>query len=592
MIDVKEVFTIETWMLGKPVKKRRQRKKKPKVKLEMSKSEVQTSENVEKENQLNVLEENNTEKPGGGEVKKPREQETPESICDVQCNATVEESDQEYKDHEKTDDAMCGGTTDDAMCDGTTDDTICSDATGTNTEDAGTIKEKIGTNRIPMGNITHENTSSSEYSNSSALNEKSKNKYGALENSTNNDNIDESCRNANKTESMKNRMEQLSNKPKKKDKSTTESTKDFLRRIAERYKSTAVVVPLTSVKKEPEKDNLAAEDQETTVDNSEHNDVSLLSELSIEIKSGTESTNGTAKEKSQEKFKLSSRLKHILQDTDKNSKEDAAQQDDLSQILAKALAELKEKQTPSTKNDLNIYLNARRKKIEEYKKLYEEKKGITQKKLTKDPRLKGKQDFDNNNVSVKQEALLTPPPLPPPPLPPPPLPPQIEVLPPLPADIRPKVPPPPDPHDETPPPPPPPDPHDKTLLPPLLPPLSNLALSSEKNEDATEKPCSPVPPVTKIKEEPLDMQPSVLPPLPLPPVLPDLSNLSGEEKENTQNKKSNAIFANSNANKLKSRKLEMSKKDRKKSTDSTAIPRKSKSAKDKSTKGKSKGEKL
>ena len=592
MIDVKEVFTIETWMLGKPVKKRRQRKKKPKVKLEMSKSEVQTSENVEKENQLNVLEENNTEKPGGGEVKKPREQETPESICDVQCNATVEESDQEYKDHEKTDDAMCDGTTDDAMCDGTTDDTICSDATGTNTEDAGTIKEKIGTNRIPMGNITHENTSSSEYSNSSALNEKSKNKYGALENSTNNDNIDESCRNANKTESMKNRMEQLSNKPKKKDKSTTESTKDFLRRIAERYKSTAVVVPLTSVKKEPEKDNLAAEDQETTVDNSEHNDVSLLSELSIEIKSGTESTNGTAKEKSQEKFKLSSRLKHILQDTDKNSKEDAAQQDDLSQILAKALAELKEKQTPSTKNDLNIYLNARRKKIEEYKKLYEEKKGITQKKLTKDPRLKGKQDFDNNNVSVKQEALLTPPPLPPPPLPPPPLPPQIEVLPPLPADIRPKVPPPPDPHDETPPPPPPPDPHDKTLLPPLLPPLSNLALSSEKNEDATEKPCSPVPPVTKIKEEPLDMQPSVLPPLPLPPVLPDLSNLSGEEKENTQNKKSNAIFANSNANKLKSRKLEMSKKDRKKSTDSTAIPRKSKSAKDKSTKGKSKGEKL
>lgn len=583
MIDVKEVFTIETWMLGEPVKKRRQRKKKPKVKLEMSKSEVQTSENVEKENQLNVLEENNTEKPGAGEVKKPREQETPESICDVQCNATVEESDQEYKDHEKTDDAMC---------DGTTDDTICSDATGTNTEDAGTIKEKIGTNRIPMGNITHENTSSSEYSNSSALNEKSKNKYGALENSTNNDNIDESCRNANKTESMKNRMEQLSNKPKKKDKSTTESTKDFLRRIAERYKSTAVVVPLTSVKKEPEKDNLAAEDQETTVDNSEHNDVSLLSELSIEIKSGTESTNGTAKEKSQEKFKLSSRLKHILQDTDKNSKEDAAQQDDLSQILAKALAELKEKQTPSTKNDLNIYLNARRKKIEEYKKLYEEKKGITQKKLTKDPRLKGKQDFDNNNVSVKQEALLTPPPLPPPPLPPPPLPPQIEVLPPLPADIRPKVPPPPDPHDETPPPPPPPDPHDKTLLPPLLPPLSNLALSSEKNEDATEKPCSPVPPVTKIKEEPLDMQPSVLPPLPLPPVLPDLSNLSGEEKENTQNKKSNAIFANSNANKLKSRKLEMSKKDRKKSTDSTAIPRKSKSAKDKSTKGKSKGEKL
>ena len=387
-------------------------------------------------------------------------------------------------------------------------------------------------------------------------------------------------------------MEQLSNKPKKKDKSTTESTKDFLRRIAERYKSTAVVVPLTSVKKEPEKDNLAAEDQETTVDNSEHNDVSLLSELSTEIKSGTESTNGTAKEKSQEKFKLSSRLKHILQDTDKNSKEDAAQQDDLSQILAKALAELKEKQTPSTKNDLNIYLNARRKKIEEYKKLYEEKKGITQKKLTKDPRLKGKQDFDNNNVSVKQEALLTPPPLPPPPLPPPPLPPQIEVLPPLPADIRPKVPPPPDTHDETPPPPPPPDPHDKTLLPPLLPPLSNLALSSEKNEDATEKPCSPVPPVTKIKEEPLDMQPSVLPPLPLPPVLPDLSNLSGEEKENTQNKKSNAIFANSNANKLKSRKLEMSKKDRKKSTDSTAIPRKSKSAKDKSTKGKSKGEKL
>ena len=592
MIDVKEVFTIETWMLGEPVKKRRQRKKKPKVKLEMSKSEVQTSENVEKENQLNVLEENNTEKPGAGEVKKPREQETPESICDVQCNATVEESDQEYKDHEKTDDAMCDGTTDDTMCDGTTDDTICSDATGTNTEDAGTIKEKIGTNRIPMGNITHENTSSSEYSNSSALNEKSKNKYGALENSTNNDNIDESCRNANKTESMKNRMEQLSNKPKKKDKSTTESTKDFLRRIAERYKSTAVVVPLTSVKKEPEKDNLAAEDQETTVDNSEHNDVSLLSELSIEIKSGTESTNGTAKEKSQEKFKLSSRLKHILQDTDKNSKEDAAQQGDLSQILAKALAELKEKQTPSTKNDLNIYLNARRKKIEEYKKLYEEKKGITQKKLTKDPRLKGKQDFDNNNVSVKQEALLTPPPLPPPPLPPPPLPPQIEVLPPLPADIRPKVPPPPDPHDETPPPPPPPDPHDKTLLPPLLPPLSNLALSSEKNEDATEKPCSPVPPVTKIKEEPLDMQPSVLPPLPLPPVLPDLSNLSGEEKENTQNKKSNAIFANSNANKLKSRKLEMSKKDRKKSTDSTAIPRKSKSAKDKSTKGKSKGEKL
>ena len=592
MIDVKEVFTIETWMLGEPVKKRRQRKKKPKVKLEMSKSEVQTSENVEKENQLNVLEENNTEKPGAGEVKKPREQETPESICDVQCNATVEESDQEYKDHEKTDDAMCDGTTDDAMCDGTTDDTICSDATGTNTEDAGTIKEKIGTNRIPMGNIMHENTSSSEYSNSSALNEKSKNKYGALENSTNNDNIDESCRNANKTESMKNRMEQLSNKPKKKDKSTTESTKDFLRRIAERYKSTAVVVPLTSVKKEPEKDNLAAEDQETTVDNSEHNDVSLLSELSTEIKSGTESTNGTAKEKSQEKFKLSSRLKHILQDTDKNSKEDAAQQDDLSQILAKALAELKEKQTPSTKNDLNIYLNARRKKIEEYKKLYEEKKGITQKKLTKDPRLKGKQDFDDNNVSVKQEALLTPPPLPPPPLPPPPLPPQIEVLPPLPADIRPKVPPPPDPHDETPPPPPPPDPHDKTLLPPLLPPLSNLALSSEKNEDATEKPCSPVPPVTKIKEEPLDMQPSVLPPLPLPPVLPDLSNLSGEEKENTQNKKSNAIFANSNANKLKSRKLEMSKKDRKKSTDSTAIPRKSKSAKDKSTKGKSKGEKL
>ena len=592
MIDVKEVFTIETWMLGEPVKKRRQRKKKPKVKLEMSKSEVQTSENVEKENQLNVLEENNTEKPGAGEVKKPREQETPESICDVQCNATVEESDQEYKDHEKTDDAMCDGTTDDAMCDGTTDDTICSDATGTNTEDAGTIKEKIGTNRIPMGNITHENTSSSEYSNSSALNEKSKNKYGALENSTNNDNIDESCRNANKTESMKNRMEQLSNKPKKKDISTTESTKDFLRRIAERYKSTAVVVPLTSVKKEPEKDNLAAEDQETTVDNSEHNDVSLLSELSIEIKSGTESTNGTAKEKSQEKFKLSSRLKHILQDTDKNSKEDAAQQDDLSQILAKALAELKEKQTPSTKNDLNIYLNARRKKIEEYKKLYEEKKGITQKKLTKDPRLKGKQDFDNNNVSVKQEPLLTPPPLPPPPLPPPPLPPQIEVLPPLPADIRPKVPPPPDPHDETPPPPPPPDPHDKTLLPPLLPPLSNLALSSEKNEDATEKPCSPVPPVTKIEEEPLDMQPSVLPPLPLPPVLPDLSNLSGEEKENTQNKKSNAIFANSNANKLKSRKLEMSKKDRKKSTDSTAIPRKSKSAKDKSTKGKSKGEKL
>ena len=558
MIDVKEVFTIETWMLGEPVKKRRQRKKKPKAKLILSKSEVQTSENIEKKNQLNVLEENNTEKP--------IEQEKQESICDVQCNATVEESDQEYKDNERTDDAMQDGTTDDAMC---------SDATGITTEYAGTIKEKIGTNIITMGNNGHENTSSGEYSNSSALIKNSKNKNGTLENSTNNNNnTNESCGNANKTERMKNKNEQLSNKPKKKDKSATESTKDFLKRIAERYKSTAVVVPLAPIKKEPDKDNLAAEDEEPTVDNSKYNDVSSFSELSIEIKSGTESTNGTDREKSQEKFKLSSRLKHILQDTDKNSMEDAAQQDGLSQILAKALAELKEKQTPSSKNDLNIYLNARRKKIEEYKKLYEEKKEIPQKKLTssKDPRLKGKKDFGNNNISVKQEPILTPPPLPPPPLPP-----QIEVLPPLPADTPPKAPPPPDPHDEI-------------LPPPPLPPLSNLALAFEKNENASEKPCSPVPPVATIKEEPLDMQPSVLPPLPLPPVLPDLSNLSGEEKENTQNKKSNAAFANSNANKLKSRKSEMSKKDIKKVTDSTAIPRKSKSAKDKSTKGKSKGE--
>ena len=563
MIDVKEVFTIETWMLGEPVKKRRQRNKKPNAKLEMSKSGVQASENVEKENKLNVLEENKTEKPDAGEVKKSSEQETQESICDVQCNATVEECDQEYKDNEKTVDAICGGTTDDTMCNNTT---------GTTTGDAGTIKEQI--DRIRMGKNAHENTSSSEYSNSSVLNENSKIQNGALENSTNNDNTDISYRNANKTESTKNKIEQLSNKTKKNDKSTAESTKDFLKRIADKYKSTAVVVPLapTKNKKEPDKENVVAEDQEPTVDNSKHSDVSSLSEPSIEIKSGTESTNATGKEKSQEKFKLSSRLKHILQDTDKSSMEDDAPQDDLSQILAKALAELKEKQTPSTKNDLNIYLKARRKKIEEYKKLYEEKKGITQKKLTsKDPRLKTKKDFDNNNISVKQEPLLTPPPLPPPPLPP-----QIEVLPPLPADTPPKAPPPPDPHDET-------------LPPPSLPSLSNLALASEKNKDATEKPCSLVPPVAKIKEEPLDMQPSVLQPLPLPPVLPDLSNLSGEEKENTQNK--NAKFANSNANKLKSRKSERSKKDRKKGTDSAAIPRKSKSAKGKSAKGKVKGEK-